>query len=159
MFLLGYNSNWKRNNEYINVTPLAYWSNEIKWIIIDFFLRFLVQALMFPCTDTTRAPLCTLPWLLTLHWPLITHYPTADRSHSGNMGIVKSCKKYTLIWKKIKIVSMYTMCFILVISFWFDCHNFNADVHLCCTFVFIDKILIIMTNNFKIKSGRKLFEI
>ena len=50
----------------MNVTPLAHSSNEMKFINIHFFLRFLVQALMFPCIGTTRAPLCTLTCLLTL---------------------------------------------------------------------------------------------
>ena len=45
-----------------------------------FFLRFLVQALMFPCIDTTRVPLCTLPG------PALTADPALTPSHEKKIG-------------------------------------------------------------------------
>ena len=79
---------------------------------------------------------------LTAEPALTPYYPTADSGLSGNIWLtLKAAKIYFDLKKKKKktefFVSMYTMCFILVISFWFDCHNFNADVHLCCTCLFL----------------------
>ena len=107
-------------NEYINVTPLAHSSNEIKWINIDFFLEI-------SCSGSN----VSLHWYhkgsivypaLTADPALTPYYPTADRRHSGNIWLVlKAAKIYFDLKKKKKntefFVSMNTMCFILVISF------------------------------------------
>ena len=129
--------------------------------IVIFFLIFLVQAPMFPCIDTTRAPLCTLPSLLTLHWP---YYPTTEGSHSGNIWLVLNNAKIYFDLKKKKCIQNFFQYlyhvfhishFFLVWFSWFQCWCASV-LHM---FVFIDKILINMTDDFNIKSGLKLLEI
>ena len=64
--------------------------------IWKFFVRFLVQALMFSCINLTRVSLCTLPWLLTLHWPHIT-----QRQRGVMLGTFGWCKLMLNIAKSI----------------------------------------------------------
>ena len=81
----------KKINEYINVTPLAHSSDEIKWINIDFFLEI-------SCSGSN----VSLHWYhkgfivytaLTADPALTPYYPTADRSHSGNIWLVLNAAK------------------------------------------------------------------
>ena len=98
-------------NTFINVTPLAHSSNEIKWINSDIFLGI-------SCSGSN----VSLHWYhkgsivypaLTADPALTPYYPTAEGSHSGNIWLMLNAAKIYFdlnFKKKIRAVTSTDFC-------------------------------------------------